>query len=78
VSDMDGQATMPHCDERVLHAPGECHYCDEHPDWQALRALWGIAFTGHRPGPDQMACPSDFRRGLNGADVWPGNRRGDR
>lgn len=41
--------TYPHCDARVLHAPGECAYCDEHPDWQKLREVWGIAFTGHRP-----------------------------
>ncbi len=40
-----------HCDARVLHAPGECQYCDLHPEWQELRKAWGIAFTGHLPGP---------------------------
>lgn len=36
----------PHCDQRILHAPGECRHCDAFPDWQELRAKWGIAFTG--------------------------------
>ncbi|MEU7174649.1 MULTISPECIES: hypothetical protein [Micromonospora] len=47
-----GPPTMPHCDQAVLHAPGECTYCDAHPDWQELRQLWGIAFTGHTPKID--------------------------
>lgn len=72
----------PHCDQSVLHAPGECRYCDEHPDWQALRQFWGIAFTGHKPvplyegGPMQAPCPSDARRGYGDshAHVWGGNR----
>ena len=38
---------FPHCDQRILHAPGECEYCDRHADWQALRDAWGIAFTGY-------------------------------
>ena len=42
---------FPHCDARILHAPGECEYCDLHPEWQELRKVWGIAFTGHLPGP---------------------------
>ena len=41
---------FPHCDQRVLHAPGECKYCDLHPEWQELRKSWGIAFTGQAPG----------------------------
>jgi hypothetical protein len=40
---------FPHCDQRVLHAPGECEFCDGNPDWQALREAWGISFTGHAP-----------------------------
>lgn len=42
-------AQFPHCDSRVLHAPGECRYCDAHPEWQELRKAWGIAFTGKTP-----------------------------
>lgn len=65
----------PHCDQAVLHAPGECRYCDAQPLWQDLRKLWGIAFTGHQPTDQQIACPSDFRRGLGAAGRhWPGNR----
>ena len=46
---MTGPPTFPHCDQRVLHAPGECQYCDMCPEWQQLRVAWGIAFTGHAP-----------------------------
>lgn len=68
------QPTVPHCDERVLHAPGVCTACDQYPTWQTLRLTWGIAFTGQQPDGDLMACPSDFRRGLGDAHGWPGNR----
>ena len=65
---------IPHCDQSVLHAPGECEHCDTRPDWQALRELWGIAYTGHVPTGRQMRCPSDHRRGTGEAHVWGGNR----
>jgi hypothetical protein len=65
---------FPHCDTAVLHAPGECDYCDARPEWQELRQAWGIAFTGHTPGPGQMACPSDWVRGQGEAHAWGGNR----
>ncbi len=65
---------FPHCDQAVLHPPGECRYCDAHPDWQQLREMWGIAFTGHAPQDWQVPCPSDARRGRGGAHAWGGNR----
>lgn len=69
------RAFAPHCDQCVLHAPGECKYCDEYSDWQELRKLWGIAFTGHQPTEHEMSCPSDFFRGLGAAGQWwDGNR----
>lgn len=76
------ELTAPHCDPAVLHAPGICRYCDEHPDWQALRRLWGICFTGQQPviisggtfSYELIACPSDIRRPGNAAGQWPGNR----
>lgn len=73
-ADPAAQLTAPHCDEMVLHKPGECDHCDANPDWQELRKLWGIAFTGHAPTERQMWCPSDYRRGLGAAHVWGGNR----
>ena len=72
----------PHCDPAILHAPGECKFCDELPDWQALRQLWGICYTGHTPEIannglvvyEQIACPSDIRRPGGSASRWPRNR----
>lgn len=62
------RAAMPHCDARILHAPGECGHCDRYPDWQELRRMWGIAFTGHRPQRaaygtgTELPCPADHNR----------------
>lgn len=47
---------FPHCDQRILHAPGECEFCDACPQWQQLRKAWGIAFTGHMPAVDGDRC----------------------
>lgn len=64
---------FPHCDQRILHAPGECEFCDIHSDWQALRWAWGIAFTGWEPEGTELPCPADHARG-DGHKLWPGNR----
>jgi hypothetical protein len=42
----NNEAPFPHCDQRVLHAPGSCQYCDAYPKYQELRVAWGINFTG--------------------------------
>jgi hypothetical protein len=63
---------FPHCDSRVLHAPGECEFCDRHPDWQELRVVWGINFTGHYV-PNRQPCPAEQARPLNVINRWPGN-----
>lgn len=63
---------FPHCDPRVLHAPGECSVCDECPEWQELRKHWGIAFTGYTPEGTELPCPADHARGENHAK-WHGN-----
>lgn len=65
--------TPPHCDSLVLHAPGECRFCDCHPDWQAYRQTVGIAFSGHDPLNGQAACPSEVRRPRQLIIRWPGN-----
>lgn len=66
--------SMPHCDSRILHAPGECQYCDKYPDDQALRIRLRIAFTGHSPREDERACPADVARTPDHYNAWPGNR----
>lgn len=64
--------TIPHCDPRILHAPGECEFCDTHPDWQALRQVWGIAFTGYEPGETELPCPAMYAR-PEMFERWGGN-----
>lgn len=64
---------FPHCDLRILHAPTECEYCDEHPDWQAYRIAMGIAFTGDTD-PKKTPCPSAIDRPAQRAHRWAGNR----
>lgn len=66
---------FPHCDPRILHAPGECRFCDMHPEWQELREVWNIAYTGHKPGDGtlQTPCPADHARGSYHSK-WAGNR----
>lgn len=36
---------FPHCNSEVLHAPGECHYCDHYPQRQAVHSASGTPFT---------------------------------
>lgn len=69
---MNSITTTPHCDSRILHAPGECEFCDAHPEWQDLRRIWGIAFTGKTPESTELPCPADFSRGDNHTK-WHGN-----
>lgn len=64
---------FPHCDQRILHAPGECRYCDSQSEWQALRVAWGIAFTGKPAAEGELPCPADHARG-DQHQLWPGNR----
>ena len=67
----------PHCDQRVLHAPGECEYCDMNPEWQELRKVWSIAFSGHSPKPGETACPADLAvmfQERGDYNQWGGNR----
>lgn len=69
-----GDHFAPHCDQAVLHAPGECEHCDKYPAWQNYRQVAGIAFTGKEPGEREVPCPSDALRGRGGAHLWAGNR----
>lgn len=63
---------MAHCDQMILHAPGECQYCDRYPEAQELRKWWRINFTGHED-PDLAPCPSTHKRSGELRDRWPGN-----
>jgi hypothetical protein len=63
---------FPHCDPRILHAPGECEFCDGHKEWQVLRQMWSIAFTGYTPEEMELPCPADYARGDNHKQ-WIGN-----
>ena|SRR6266568_950504 len=63
---------FPHCDQKILHAPGECQYCDEHNEWQALRLAWGIAFTNYQPEEGELPCPANHARG-DKCNFWYGN-----
>lgn len=79
---------FPHCSSRTLHKPGECQYCDELPDWQALRQAWGIAFTGHSSDTETyydyttgkaenrllIPCPSERDRTATDIHKWHGNQ----
>lgn len=38
-------AEFPHCNSEVLHAPGECIYCDRYPERQKVRAAGKTPFT---------------------------------
>lgn len=68
----DDSPTIPHCDSSVLHAPGECRYCDEVPEWQQYRTLARINFTGHDE-EGYAPCPSTYFRPLEKINRWPGN-----
>lgn len=65
--------TFPHCDSRVLHAPGECQFCDMYPLAQAQRRDAGLNFTGHHEA-GKATCPSELARPLEVIERWPGNR----
>lgn len=61
------KAPFPHCDSNVLHAPGECVYCDMYPQEQQQRITNGINFTGHGLDPATEARPLEI------VNRWYGN-----
>ncbi len=68
-----GRAYMPHCDQRVLHRPGTCVYCDKFPDLQHAREVMMINFTDTNDR-DKVPCPSTWFRSRETIERWPGNR----
>lgn len=67
-----GESEHPHCDERVLHAPSTCRYCDRYPKRQAERIALGINFTGETRS-DRAPCPATLFRPLDRIHQWYGN-----
>lgn len=65
-------AQAPHCDDLVLHAPGNCKYCDMFPDIQQARIKNGVNFTGEND-PKKKQCPAEVRRSLDTINRWGGN-----
>lgn len=63
----------PHCDQRVLHVPGICEYCDRHPDWQELRQVWGINFTDYDQNLNLLPDPAQENRTIQNINRWGGN-----
>ena len=66
------RAFAPHCDATILHAPGECQYCDDYPDWQEYRETARINFTNHHDA-HKAPCPSIHFRTPEVRDQWYGN-----
>lgn len=66
------RAPMPHCDSSILHPPGKCRYCDDYPDFQEMREIARINFTGEHD-QDKAPCPSEYFRPDEVRDRWPGN-----
>jgi hypothetical protein len=66
------KAPFPHCDPYILHAPGECKFCDKYPDEQQRRNLLGINYTGHTDS-DKQQCPAMKLRGIETINRWHGN-----
>ena len=62
----------PHCDQRILHAPGQCVYCDQFGPLQEARLDQRVNFTGeYREGFSQ--CPAERERPLETINRWYGN-----
>lgn len=64
---------FPHCDQNILHKPGACQFCDMHPEWQELRVVWGINFSGEYD-PTKAPCPSERHRPAFLSHRWVGNQ----
>lgn len=66
------ECKFPHCDMNVLHAPGDCVYCDLYPELQNERIEKGINFTG-MSSPRKDEDPATQKRPLDVINRWGGN-----
>lgn len=63
-----------HCDNRVLHSPGYCKYCDAYPKAQKRRIDLGVDFTDETPGTRTRPCPALSERSWEDINGWGGNQ----
>lgn len=64
--------TYPHCDSRVLHAPGTCKYCILSPGLIIDRIRTKTNFT-NTDIEGWAPCPAVEARGIESINAWPGN-----
>jgi hypothetical protein len=63
-----------HCDNRVLHSPGYCSYCDDHgEEAQRQRLRLGVSFT-NQPDRGKYPCPALTSRSEESINGWGGNQ----
>lgn len=63
----------PHCDNRVLHSPGVCDFCDKADTLQQYRRMLGLKYTDELQANDALLPGQDRTRAS--ADAWGGNRK---
>lgn len=64
---------FPHCDERVLHSPGLCEFCDKAEVLQKYRQMLNLSYTDELQANDPLLPGEDRSRAS--ADAWGGNRK---
>lgn len=62
----------PHCDQRILHSPGACEFCDLAKVLQQYRAMLHLKFTDQL-GENDPLLPGETRTKAS-AERWGGNR----
>ena len=68
---------FPHCDTRVLHAPGKCVHCDHYPTLQHVRINNAIPFSGEKFRGEfgkSILPPDEYTRTREDIDAWGGNK----
>lgn len=59
-------APHPHCNTEVLHAPGECEFCDKYPERQQGRIVSKTPFS-----PVDQAWPGNRPEGYRDFNYLP-------
>lgn len=70
-----GGRSWPHCDDLIVHRPGDCSICDDTAEeLQTLRIRHNVNFTGESD-PSKLPDPATESRDLQTMNRWPGNQR---